>query len=210
MSDTSRLCTVELLQSWRGGEGPQQHCPLRWAIYVETSPGIGNIYQIIGNSDNYAIDVGRNQPLERTFALEELGEMEGIFETVEIVRNVPSWNNNDWIISALGSLSQSKLSGIMPKARLARNRTCDGIWLWHAQRRLLKELVDNAARKANGNILQTFQQTMLGTPSTLISSPGKLRTSPGLQARKRDEESYRAHERMRGGIVARYCDMKEF
>lgn len=143
MSDTSRLCTVELLQSWRGGEGPQQHCPLRWAIYIETSPGIGNIYQIIGNSDNYAIGVGRNQPLERdlydrlsigTVTLEELGEMEGILETVEIVRNVPSWNNNDWIISALGTLSQSKLSGIMPKTRLARNRTCDGICGWQSCR----------------------------------------------------------------------------
>jgi hypothetical protein len=49
---------VEVVQLRPGEEKPY---PLHWAIYVETGLGI---YHITGNSDNYAIDIRIDQPLE--------------------------------------------------------------------------------------------------------------------------------------------------
>ncbi|KAG2148702.1 uncharacterized protein EDB93DRAFT_1084775 [Suillus bovinus] len=139
MSNTSRLCNVETVQIWRLGKEPQRPYSLHWALYVETSPGIGNTYQIMGTSDNYAIDIRRNRPLENdwskriimgTVTLEEIDEMERILTTVDIMHNVPNWNGNDWFMSALVSLSRSELTGMMPKARLAWERYCGGICGW--------------------------------------------------------------------------------
>ncbi|KAG2039658.1 hypothetical protein BDR03DRAFT_804772, partial [Suillus americanus] len=115
---------VEVVQFWRGEKRPQQPYPLHWAIYVETSPGIGNTYQIVGNSNNYAINIKHNQPLENrndwrgslivgTVTWVELGEMERILTTVDIMRDDPGWNSHDWVVSGLIFLSGSGLSGIM-------------------------------------------------------------------------------------------------
>ncbi|KAG2096367.1 hypothetical protein BD769DRAFT_1394686 [Suillus cothurnatus] len=119
MSEMSRLYNVEVVQFWRDEERTRRHCPIHWAIYVETGPGIGSTYQIIGNSNNYAIDIRHNQPLQTqnqrygsivvgTVTWVELFEMERILATVDIM---PDWNSHDWVMSALVSLSE--LSGIM-------------------------------------------------------------------------------------------------
>lgn len=39
--------------------------------------------------------------------------MERILATADITHDVPSWNSHDWVMSALVSLSRSRLSGIM-------------------------------------------------------------------------------------------------
>ncbi|KIK41242.1 hypothetical protein CY34DRAFT_40148, partial [Suillus luteus UH-Slu-Lm8-n1] len=106
---------VEVVQLRPGEEEPRRPYPLHWATCVETGPGIGNTYQITGNSDNYAINIRLDQPLENrkdwrgsfivgTVTWAELGEMGRTLATVDIVRNIPSWNNDDWVMSALISL----------------------------------------------------------------------------------------------------------
>ncbi|KAG2747057.1 hypothetical protein P692DRAFT_20736616, partial [Suillus brevipes Sb2] len=106
---------VEVVQPRPGEEEHRRPYPLHWAIYVETGPGIGNTYQITRNSYNYAINIRLDQPPKNrkdwrgsfivgTVTWAELGEMERILATVDIVRNVPSWNSHDWVMSALISL----------------------------------------------------------------------------------------------------------
>ncbi|KIK36928.1 hypothetical protein CY34DRAFT_47457, partial [Suillus luteus UH-Slu-Lm8-n1] len=106
---------VKDVQSRPGEEEPQRPYPLHWAIYIENGPGMGNTYPITGNSENYAIDIRLDQPLENrkdwrgsfivgTVAWAGLGEMERILATIDIVRNIPSWNSHDWVMSALMSL----------------------------------------------------------------------------------------------------------
>ncbi|KAG1863830.1 hypothetical protein F4604DRAFT_1783952 [Suillus subluteus] len=124
MFNPCKLHNVEVVQFWRGEKKPQQPYPLHWAIYVETGRGIGNTYQIVGNSNNYAINIRHNQPLENrnnwrgslivgNVTWVELCEMERILPTVGIMRSDPNWNSHDWVVSALISLSRSGLSGMM-------------------------------------------------------------------------------------------------
>ncbi|KAG2073995.1 hypothetical protein BDR04DRAFT_966052, partial [Suillus decipiens] len=115
---------VEVVQFWRGREEPRQPHPLHWAIYVETGRGMGSVYQIIGNPNNYTIEIKHNRLFENrthwrgsfivgTVTWAELGAMESILARVEVIRGVPTWNSRNWVASALVSLSRSGLSGIM-------------------------------------------------------------------------------------------------
>ncbi|KAG2073066.1 hypothetical protein BDR04DRAFT_958236, partial [Suillus decipiens] len=115
---------VQVVQFWRGEEEPLRPYPLHWAIYVETSAGIGNTYQIAGNSPDYAIDIRLNQPLENLEDLRgslivgrvnkgELDAMEQLLARVAIVRNLPHWNSHNWVEGALGYLRRCYFLGIV-------------------------------------------------------------------------------------------------
>ncbi|KAG2096382.1 hypothetical protein BD769DRAFT_1780802 [Suillus cothurnatus] len=107
-----KLHNIKVVQFWRGEKEPLRPYPLHWAIYVETSPGIGNIYQLVGNQTNYAIDIRFNQPVENSedwrgsysagsVNSTELVEMETILPRVDIIHNLPCWNSQDWVDDAL-------------------------------------------------------------------------------------------------------------
>ncbi|KAG1887008.1 hypothetical protein F4604DRAFT_1916842 [Suillus subluteus] len=126
----SKLYDVEVVQFWRGEEEPLRPYPLHWAIYVETSPGIGNTYQLVGNQKNYAIDIRLSQPLENSEDLRgsysvgsvswaELAEMETILLRVDIIHDVPWWNGQDWVDDALRYLKCWGFSGIIEETKLA-------------------------------------------------------------------------------------------
>jgi hypothetical protein len=104
--------------------------PLQWAIYVETSRGIGNTYQLVGDQTNYAIDIKLNQPLENPDDLRgkypvgsvsptELAEMETILPRVDIIHNIPWWNGQDWVDDALRYLKCWGFSKICGEAELS-------------------------------------------------------------------------------------------
>ncbi|KAG2135769.1 hypothetical protein DEU56DRAFT_388263 [Suillus clintonianus] len=123
MFNGSTPYNVEIIQLWRGKIGPYRHFPLHWVIYVETDPGIGNTYQVVGNPDNYATDIKLNQPYEKsdnwrgsfsvgTVNWVQLGEMERIISRVQIMHDIPGWNSQDWVASALFSLKCSGFFGI--------------------------------------------------------------------------------------------------
>ncbi|KAG2038898.1 hypothetical protein BDR03DRAFT_981177 [Suillus americanus] len=125
-----KLYDVEVVQFWRGEREPLRPYPLHWAIYVETSPGIGNIYQLVGNQTNYAIDIRLSQPLENSEDLRgsysvgsvswtELAEMEAILLRVDIIHDVPWWNSQDWVDDALRYLKCWGFSGIIGETKLA-------------------------------------------------------------------------------------------
>ncbi|KAG2364037.1 hypothetical protein BDR07DRAFT_1402555 [Suillus spraguei] len=160
MSHISRLYNVEVVQFWRGREEPRHYYPFHWAIYVETGHGMGSAYQIIGNINNYAIEIKHNRLFENrkhwrgsfivgTVTWAELSEMESILGTVQVIRGVPTWNSRSWIASALTSLSMSGLSGItiMSQDRLhdLHDNMC---WLSEVWTR-----IDNAVEYATGEDL---------------------------------------------------------
>ncbi|KAG1774449.1 hypothetical protein EV702DRAFT_1123875 [Suillus placidus] len=129
-SNTTKPYNVQVVQFWRGEEEPRRPYPLHWAIYVETSPGIGNTYQIAGNSKNYAIDIRLNQPLENPEDLggscivgrvnkRELNAMETLLPRVAIVRNLPCWNSHNWVEGALGYLRRCCFFGIAGEMELS-------------------------------------------------------------------------------------------
>ncbi|KAG2128086.1 hypothetical protein BD769DRAFT_1639885 [Suillus cothurnatus] len=125
-----KLYDVKVVQFWRGEKESLKPYPLHWAIYVETSPGIGNTYQLVGNQTNYAIDIRLNQPLENSGDLRgshsvgnvnwtELTEMETILSRVDIIHKLPSWNSQDWVDDALRYLKCWGFSGIVGETKLA-------------------------------------------------------------------------------------------
>ncbi|KAG1772561.1 hypothetical protein EV702DRAFT_617017 [Suillus placidus] len=122
---------VKVVQFWRGEKEPLRPYPLHWAIYVETSPGVGNTYQLVGNQKNYAIDIKLNQPLENPKDLRgsysvgrvsrtELAEMEAILPRVDIIHGIPWWNSQDWVDDALRYLKCWGFSDIVGEMELSR------------------------------------------------------------------------------------------
>jgi hypothetical protein len=57
--------------------------------------------------------------------------MERILATIDIVRNIPSWNGHDWVVSALICILWSGLSSvmIMSESRLHDLRDNNMCWL---------------------------------------------------------------------------------
>lgn len=134
-----KLYNIKVVQFWRGEKEPLRLYPLHWAIYVETSPGIGNTYQLVGNQTNYAIDIRFNQRLENSedwrgsysvgsVSSTELAETETILQRVDIIHNLPSWNSQDWVDDALRYLKCWGFSDIIGELELAnlQDRMC---WL---------------------------------------------------------------------------------
>ncbi|KAG2338879.1 hypothetical protein BDR05DRAFT_1003832 [Suillus weaverae] len=122
---------VKVVQFWRGEKEPLRPYPLHWAIYVETSPGVGNTYQLVGNQKNYATDIKLNQPLENPKDLRgsysvgrvsraELAEMETILPRVDIIHGIPWWNSQDWVDDALRYLKCWGFSDIVGEIELSR------------------------------------------------------------------------------------------
>jgi hypothetical protein len=125
-----KLHNIKVVQFWRGEKEPLRPYPLHWAIYVETSPGIGNIYQLVGNQTNYAIDIRFNQPVENSEDWRgscsagsvnsmELAEMETVLPRVDIIHNLPCWNSQDWVDDALRYLKCWGFSDIIGEPELA-------------------------------------------------------------------------------------------
>ncbi|KAG2141815.1 uncharacterized protein EDB93DRAFT_1252500 [Suillus bovinus] len=125
-----KLYNVKVVQFWRGEKEPLRPYPLHWAIYVETSPGIGNTYQLVGNQTDYTIDIKLNQPLENSedsrgsysvgsVSQAELTELETILPRVDIIHNVPWWNSQDWVDDALRYLKSWGFSDIIGEMELA-------------------------------------------------------------------------------------------
>ncbi|KAG1822143.1 hypothetical protein EV424DRAFT_1399885 [Suillus variegatus] len=121
---------VQVVQFWRGEEEPRRPYPLHWAIYVETSPGIGNTYQTAGDSENYAINIRLDQPLENPEDLRgscivgsvsrtELDAMETLLTRVVIVRDLPCWNSHNWVEDALGYLRRCCFFSIVGEIKLS-------------------------------------------------------------------------------------------
>jgi hypothetical protein len=138
-----KLHNIKVVQFWRGEKEPLRPYPLHWAIYVETSPGIGNIYQLLGNQTNYAIDIRFNQPVENSedwrgsFSAgsvnsTELAEMETILPRVDIIHNIPCWNSQDWVDDALRYLKCWGFSDIIGEPELA-NLQDSMCWLLESQ-----------------------------------------------------------------------------
>lgn len=119
----SKLCNF--------GKAKQQPYPLQWAIWVETGPRIGHTFKLVGDQTNYAIDIRLHQPLENwhnlrgsycvgTVNRKELDEMESILQRVDIIHNIPWWNDQDWVDDALRYLRCWGFSNIVGEAELAR------------------------------------------------------------------------------------------
>ncbi|KAG2367866.1 hypothetical protein BDR07DRAFT_1392391 [Suillus spraguei] len=138
-----KLYNVKVVQFWRGAKGPLRPYPLHWAIYVETSPGIGNTYQLVGDQTNYAVDIRLNQPLSNSRDLRgsysvgsvswtELVEMETILPRVDIIHSIPWWNGQDWVEDALRYLKCWGFSDIIGETMLAglQDQMC---WLLESQ-----------------------------------------------------------------------------
>ncbi|KAG1736010.1 hypothetical protein EDB19DRAFT_1060043 [Suillus lakei] len=136
---TLRLYNVQVIQFWRGAKEHRRPYPLHWAIYVETSSGIGNTYEIIGNPTNYAINIRLNQPLANAKDCRggyvvgrvnwlELDEMERILPRVDIIHNLPCWNSHDWVDDALRYLKCWGFSNIIGETELSRLQD-DMCWL---------------------------------------------------------------------------------
>ncbi|KAG2128667.1 uncharacterized protein EDB93DRAFT_406618 [Suillus bovinus] len=129
-NDPTKPYDVQVVQFWRGEEEPRRPYPLHWAIYVETSPSIGNTYQIAGDSTNYAIDIRLNQPLENLEDLrgscivgkvnrKELDAMETLLPRVAIMRDLPCWNSHNWVEDALGYLRRCCCFSIVGEIKLS-------------------------------------------------------------------------------------------
>ncbi|KAG2074282.1 hypothetical protein BDR04DRAFT_1151368 [Suillus decipiens] len=138
-----KLYNVKVVQFWRGEKEPLRPYPLHWAIYVETSPGIGNTYQLVGDQTNYTIDIRLNQPIKNSKDLRgsysvgsvswtELVEMETILPRVDIIHGLPWWNSQDWVEDALRYLKCWGFSNIIGETMLAglQDQMC---WLVECQ-----------------------------------------------------------------------------
>ncbi|KIK35514.1 hypothetical protein CY34DRAFT_62606, partial [Suillus luteus UH-Slu-Lm8-n1] len=107
------IYNVEVVQFWQGEAAPLRPYALQWAIWVRTGLGMrGHTYKLVGDQTNYAIDVRLHQPLENwnnlrgsycvgTVSRKELDEMEIILQRVDIIHNIPWWNDQDWVDDAL-------------------------------------------------------------------------------------------------------------
>ncbi|KAG2029747.1 hypothetical protein BDR03DRAFT_1096222 [Suillus americanus] len=138
-SDPLKFYNIKVVQFWRGEKEHLRPYPLHWAICVETSPNIGNTYQLVGNQTNYAIDIKLNQRLENSedwrgsysigsVSSTELAEMETTLRRVDIIHNLPHWNSQDWVDDALRYLKCWGFSDIIGEPELAKlqDRMC---WL---------------------------------------------------------------------------------
>ncbi|KAG2338088.1 hypothetical protein BDR05DRAFT_1004505 [Suillus weaverae] len=111
---------IALVQFWRREEEPLKLYPLHWAFYVETGPGVGNTYEVVGDH-SYTFRIRLNQPLENMedyrgdccvgiVSEVELAIMEDILATVKVFRKSPLWNNHNWVETALRALRDSCFS----------------------------------------------------------------------------------------------------
>ncbi|KAG2156754.1 uncharacterized protein EDB93DRAFT_1078998, partial [Suillus bovinus] len=109
---------IALLQFWRGEQEFLRPYPLHWALYVETSPDVGNTYEIVGDQNTYTFRMTENQPFEhkgyrggccvgRLNSEEELALMGDILKKVEIFQDIPTWNSHNWVKTALRTLRHS-------------------------------------------------------------------------------------------------------
>ncbi|KAG1766848.1 hypothetical protein EV702DRAFT_980562, partial [Suillus placidus] len=103
---------------WQGEEEPLKLYPLHWAFYVETGPGVGNTYEVVGDHNTYTFRIRLNQPLGNQedycggccvgiVSEAELAIMGDILATVKVFRNIPFWNNHNWVVTALRALRDS-------------------------------------------------------------------------------------------------------
>ncbi|KAG1736783.1 hypothetical protein EDB19DRAFT_1829817 [Suillus lakei] len=111
-----------------------------WATYISTGPGIGNIYEILGDQDTYTLDIRRNQPepnpdplgRERIevgkVALDQLDWLETYLARVPIRRHDPNWYPNHWVWDVLCDLRERGF---------AIDRT---LRQWYLERHMLREL----------------------------------------------------------------------
>ncbi|KAG1821677.1 uncharacterized protein BJ212DRAFT_1585691 [Suillus subaureus] len=139
-----KLYDVEVVQFWRGEKEPLQPYPLHWAIYVETSPGIGNTYQLVGNQTNYAIDIRISQPLENSEDLRgshSVGSgFSGIIGETKLacLQDNMCWLLEGWpeIENAVEFVGDSEdLACVLSNRRSARVHRC--VWKLHANTRAL-------------------------------------------------------------------------
>ncbi|KAG1876170.1 hypothetical protein C8R48DRAFT_374376 [Suillus tomentosus] len=130
MSDNIHVCAtlapikitqyyrIALVQFWRGQKEPLRPYPLHWALYVETGPGVGNTYEIVGDQSTYTFRVTVNQPLANKedyhgccylgrVSEAKLPRMGAILAKIEVFRNCPVWNIHDWVGTALRTLRDS-------------------------------------------------------------------------------------------------------
>ncbi|KAG1759257.1 hypothetical protein EDD22DRAFT_1052141 [Suillus occidentalis] len=124
------IYNVEVVQFWQGEAAPLRPYPLQWAIWVRTGPRMkGHTYKLVGDQTNYAIDIRLHQPLENwnnlrgshcvgTVSRKELDEMEIILQRVDIIHNIPWWNDQDWVDDALRYLKCWGFSNIIGGAEL--------------------------------------------------------------------------------------------
>ncbi|KIK45354.1 hypothetical protein CY34DRAFT_78130, partial [Suillus luteus UH-Slu-Lm8-n1] len=111
---------IALFQFWRGQEEPNRLYPLHWAFYIETGPDVGNTYEVVGDENTYTFRTRVNQLLEnkedhrggcyvgRVNSDAELVKMGDILAKVEIHRNLPFWNSNSWVETALRVLHDAR------------------------------------------------------------------------------------------------------
>ncbi|KAG1751172.1 hypothetical protein EDB19DRAFT_1278767 [Suillus lakei] len=100
MSSQITYCDVEVF------------CPPDWALWISTGPGIGTIYQIVGDQDTYTLDIRRNQPKATgrpmvfvgCVAPHWLSQIETNLTSIPVTRHDPDWNTRDWVWKALCNL----------------------------------------------------------------------------------------------------------
>ncbi|KAG1893838.1 uncharacterized protein F5891DRAFT_1195864 [Suillus fuscotomentosus] len=130
MSDNIHVCAtlapikitqyyrIALVQFWRGQKEPLRPYPLHWALYVETGPGVGNTYEIVGDQSTYTFRMTVDQPLANKEGYRgccylgrvseaKLPRMGAILAKIEVFRNCPIWNSHDWVETALRTLRDS-------------------------------------------------------------------------------------------------------
>ncbi|KAG1863811.1 hypothetical protein F4604DRAFT_1030219 [Suillus subluteus] len=133
-TDLLKFYNIKVVQFWRGEKEHLRSYPLHWAIYVETSPDIGNIYQLVGNQTNYAVDIRLNQHFQNSddwrgsysvgsVSSTELAEM---VRRADITHDLLCWNSQDWVDDTLRYLKCWGFSDIIGEPELAslQDRMC--------------------------------------------------------------------------------------
>ncbi|KIJ19159.1 hypothetical protein PAXINDRAFT_97186 [Paxillus involutus ATCC 200175] len=111
---------IEVVQFWRGERSPRRPYPLHWAIFVRTSPGRGNYYQVAGNIDTFTVDARYNVPLQNReawrgshvvgyVAPSHLHNLEVHLAQIPVVRHCRDWNCQNWVYDALKRLNFQEL-----------------------------------------------------------------------------------------------------